>query len=115
MMIRALDDMMKMNWGTCVIRSRAVSSLTTIFLLRVRYLVVQPGRAPLYSEEVRVLAATASMAAAASMASASNLPGETVWLDDSEAQRLLVEAREATVVARWIDELTAAVTKDLGS
>jgi len=69
-----------------VIRSRAVARQTTLFLLRVRYLVVQPGRAPLYSEEVRVMAG-------ASMAPAGSPGGEMNWLEESEAQRLLVEAR----------------------
>ncbi|HPM81007.1 MAG TPA: helicase-related protein [Candidatus Anammoximicrobium sp.] len=35
-----------------VIRTRAVERLTAVLLLRVRYLVNQPGRAPLLSEEV---------------------------------------------------------------
>jgi hypothetical protein len=38
------------------IRTRAVSRLTTLVLIRVRYLLGQPERAPLLAEEVRVFA-----------------------------------------------------------
>jgi hypothetical protein len=51
-------------------------------LLRVRYLLHQPGRAPLLSEEVLVAACTAGSA-----------PGTHQWLADAEALRLLAEAR----------------------
>jgi len=60
------------------IRTRAVSGLTTLALLRVRYLVEQPDRPPLLAEEVRVFAYRDS---------------KSEWLDESEAQRLLGEAQ----------------------
>lgn len=64
-----------------VIRSRAVSRLTTIYLLRVRYLIEQPGRAPLFSEEVRVAAYTL------------NQSGDADWFNEDESLRLLAEAQ----------------------
>jgi superfamily II DNA or RNA helicase len=64
-----------------VIRSRAVSRLTTVALLRVRYLLHQPERAPLLSEEVLVAAYTTGAS------------GAPQWLSDAEALRLLAEAR----------------------
>lgn len=63
-----------------VIRTRAVSRLTSIFLLRVRYLVEQPERVALLSEEVLVLAATAGKS------------GHVAWLTEDEALRLLTTA-----------------------
>ncbi|HPC84397.1 MAG TPA: SNF2-related protein [Thermoanaerobaculaceae bacterium] len=60
------------------IRTRAVATLTTIALLRVRYLVQQPDRAPLLSEEVRVVGYHG--------------PGPT-WLSDEDALRLLAAAK----------------------
>jgi superfamily II DNA or RNA helicase len=65
-----------------VVRTRAVSRLTTVLLLRVRYLLHQPERAPLLSEEVLVAACTAG-----------STPGTHQWLADAEALRLLAEAR----------------------
>lgn len=65
-----------------VIRTRAVKRLTTILLLRVRYLVEQPGQpAPLLSEEVIIRGYTDGNAT------------NTVWLDGDEPRRLLVEAQ----------------------
>ncbi|HXH13676.1 MAG TPA: helicase-related protein [Alphaproteobacteria bacterium] len=64
------------------IRTRTVSRLTTVLLLRVRYLLHQPERAPLLSEEVVVAACTD--------AGTSSAPQ---WLADSEALRLLAEAK----------------------
>lgn len=65
-----------------VIRTRAVSRLTTILLLRVRYLVEQPGQnAPLLSEEVILRGYTDGDAR------------NPTWLDGDEARRLLTEAR----------------------
>jgi superfamily II DNA or RNA helicase len=60
-----------------VIRTTAVKNLTTILLLRVRYLVNQPQRAPLLAEEVLVTGFSESKSA----------------LDDIDAIRLLVEAK----------------------
>lgn len=64
-----------------VIRTRAVSTLTTVLLLRVRYLVEQPQRTPMLSEEVLVNA----------YAGLTN--GVPDWLEDAEALRLLAEAK----------------------
>jgi hypothetical protein len=60
-----------------VIRTKTVRQLTTILLLRVRYLVHQPQRAPLLAEEVLV----------------TGFKGDKSELDDAEAMRLLVEAK----------------------
>jgi hypothetical protein len=59
-----------------VIRTRAVKQLTTILLLRVRYLVNQPQRAPMLAEEVLV----------------TGFNGDKSELADAEALRLLIEA-----------------------
>lgn len=63
------------------IRTRAVARLTTILLLRVRYLVKQPERAPLLSEEICVLGVT----------SAAN--GKSDWLSTTDSLDLLAKAR----------------------
>jgi hypothetical protein len=63
-----------------VLRTGAVERLTTLWLLRVRYLVRLPERAPLLSEEVLVAAAAARA-------------GGLDWLSDDEALRLLAVAR----------------------
>jgi hypothetical protein len=65
-----------------VIRTRAVTRLTTIMLLRVRYLLEQPDHAPLLSEEVVAKAFTARAQG-----------GAWPWLGDDEALRLLGDAR----------------------
>lgn len=65
-----------------VIRTRAVNKLTTILLLRVRYLVQQPQRAPMLAEEVQPLAFTGT---------AHQVP--LLWLDEDLALRLLAEAK----------------------
>jgi superfamily II DNA or RNA helicase len=64
------------------IRTRAVARLTSIFLLRVRYLLEQPGRQPLLSEEVMTAGVTTS-----------GETGKPDWLAGDEALRLLGEAR----------------------
>jgi hypothetical protein len=64
------------------IRTRAVSRLTTILLLRVRYLLNQPDRPPLLSEEVIATGVTSSTQG-----------GKPEWLDGGEALRLLGEAQ----------------------
>lgn len=65
-----------------VIKTRAIDRLTTIYLLRVRYLLEQPERAPLLSEEV-VVAASVQGAKA----------GKVEWLADDDAMRLLAAAK----------------------
>ncbi|MGA4643457.1 helicase-related protein [Limisphaera sp. 4302-co] len=64
-----------------VIRTRAVAALTTILLLRVRYLVEQPQRRPLLSEEVLVVGYR------------DRGKNEVEWLEGNEALRLLAEAK----------------------
>jgi superfamily II DNA or RNA helicase len=67
-----------------VIRTRSLKRLTTILLLRIRYLLNHPERAPLLSEEVFVtgfIGATSSSQVGLQ------------WLDNSEALRLLSEAK----------------------
>ena len=65
-----------------VIKTRAVSRLSTILLLRVRYLLNQPDRPPLLSEEVLVAGFTHRSGSAA-----------PDWLSDADALRLLADAR----------------------
>jgi superfamily II DNA or RNA helicase len=65
-----------------VIRTRAVSRLATILLLRVRYLLQQPDKPPLLSEEVVVTGFTPG-----------TKRGARDWYTDDEALRLLGEAR----------------------
>jgi hypothetical protein len=69
-----------------VLATRAVAKPTTLFLMRVRYLIEQPNRAPLLSEEVRVLG----------FEGASSSPA---WLQDDQALRLLSEAQADANVA----------------
>ncbi|NGO39040.1 DEAD/DEAH box helicase [Limisphaera ngatamarikiensis] len=64
------------------VRTRAVQVLTTLLLLRVRYLVEQPQvRSPLLSEEVLVVGFAGAR------------PENAQWLDTSEALRLLAGAK----------------------
>jgi len=80
------------------IRTRAVSRQTTLLLLRVRYLVEQPGRVPLFSEEVRVLAYAGSG------------KGEPEWVEEREALRLLAEAQpDANLTMSEKRALTASI------
>ncbi|MFB3902270.1 MAG: helicase-related protein [Acidobacteriota bacterium] len=65
-----------------VMRTNAVSLLTTILLLRIRYLVSQPDRPPLLSEEVRVMGFSG--------ATQSDGP---VWISDDKALELLGATR----------------------
>src|ERR1051325_5605327 len=79
-----------------VIRTSAVKNLTTILLLRVRYLINQPQRASLLAEEVVVTGFSGSKSA----------------LDDVEAMRLLVEAKaDANIPMSEKRELTEAELK----
>jgi hypothetical protein len=65
-----------------VIKTRAVSRLSTILLLRVRYLLNQPDRPPLLSEEILVAGFTHGAGS-----------GTREWLSDADALRLLASAR----------------------
>jgi hypothetical protein len=81
-----------------VIRTRAVSRLTSIMLLRVRYLLHQPDRPPLLSEEV-VVKGTRSRSS----------DGRPEWLPDDEALRLLSNAKpDANVPMREKQQLIAS-------
>jgi superfamily II DNA or RNA helicase len=65
-----------------VIKTRAVSRLSTILLLRVRYLLNQPDRPSLLSEEILVAGFTHGAGSEA-----------PEWLSDADALRLLADAR----------------------
>jgi hypothetical protein len=81
-----------------VIRTKAVERLTTILLLRVRYLVEQPQRPALLSEEVLVTGYIDH-----------NKVNAQHWLDDDEALRLLGEAKpDANVSLPEKRKLTSA-------
>jgi superfamily II DNA or RNA helicase len=82
-----------------VIRTRAVARLTKILLMRVRYLVEQPGRAPLLSEELLVTGFGDRAA-----------PAVRAWLSHGEALRLLAEAKpDANVPMAEKRELVSGV------
>lgn len=93
------------------VRTGDVSRLTTILLLRVRYLVHQPERAPLLAEEILVTGFTHGSPAglARGVASEGSIPspkarqgGDQVgearqWLSDAEALRLLAAQPDANL------------------
>ena len=79
-----------------VVRTRAVSRLRTIMLLRVRYLLEQPDRLPLLSEEVVVRGVVSAPSSA-----------RLEWLPDDEALRLLAAAPDANVPLAEKRELIA--------
>jgi len=84
-----------------VVRTRAVARLTTILLLRVRYLVEQPQKTPLLSEEVWVLGYTLL-----------DNP-DPQWLEEAEALRLLAEAQpDANVPMPEKEELVRAALEE---
>jgi len=84
-----------------VIRTRAVTRPTTILLLRIRYLLNQPQRPPLLSEEVRVNGFT----------TVAN--GGREWLADLDALRLLAEAKpDANVAMPEKRQLVATALED---
>ena len=62
------------------IRTRAVSRLTTLYLLRLRFLIEQPDRTPLLAEEVQVMGHTG----------AADKPG---WLNQADVFALLEKAQ----------------------
>lgn len=80
-----------------VVRTRAVRELRMILLLRVRYLLQQPDRATLLSEEVWVRGAAWAQRGA-----------EPEWLPDDEALRLLAAVPEANVPPAEKRELVTA-------
>ncbi|GIW70810.1 MAG: hypothetical protein KatS3mg102_0352 [Planctomycetota bacterium] len=85
------------------LRTRAVEALTTILLLRVRYLVEQPQLRPLLSEEVLVV----GFAGAG--------PADAEWLEAEDALRLLAEARpDANIPAEEKRELVERALASVG-
>ena len=76
-----------------VIKTRAVWRLTTILLLRVRYLVHQPDRAPLLSEEILVAGFTQRLPSPSGRGGGGAGGTAHQWLSDADALRLLGEAQ----------------------
>lgn len=86
-----------------VIRTRAVRRLTSLMLLRVRYLIEQPDRVPLLAEEVLVTGYT------------SVGTGAPLWLADQEALGLLGSATpDANVPLPEKRELVRLVLGEIG-
>jgi hypothetical protein len=86
-----------------VLRTSTVKFLTTLLLLRVRYLVEIPAKAPLLSEEVLVVGYQDTGTK------------EVTWLSNDEALRLLAEARpEANVPLSEKRELVSFALEELG-
>ena len=85
------------------LRTRAVNELTTILLLRVRYLVEQPQARPLLSEEVLVLGFVGA---------GSN---DANWINAGDALRLLAEAKpDANIALAEKRELVERALASLG-
>src|SRR5574341_513818 len=85
-----------------VIRTRGVTQLTTILLLRARYLLQQPERSSLLSEEVIVEGLTGGT------------KGDThAWLAEGEALRLLAEAKPEANVPMTEKRLLAKAALDV--
>ena len=61
------------------IRTRAISQLTTLYLLRLRFLIEQPERTPLLAEEVQVIGYRGTV-------------GDPEWLDSDKVLELLESA-----------------------
>ncbi|MDZ7338046.1 MAG: DEAD/DEAH box helicase [candidate division KSB1 bacterium] len=86
-----------------VVRTRAVAVLTTILLLRVRYLLEQPPRSPLLSEEVLVVGYRRSAERGIQ------------WLDDQKSLHLLAGAKpDANVPLPEKQELVRLALQDMG-
>ena len=87
-----------------VLRTSEVRELTTLLLLRVRYLVEIPQKAPLLSEEVLVVGYRPLATA------------EEPWLSYEEALRLLAAAKpEANIPLAEKRELVEAVLEEIGA
>ena len=77
-------------------RTRSVSRLTTLYLLRLRFLIEQPGRTPLLAEEVQVMGHTGPA-------------DKPTWINPDEVLTLLEKARaDANIRDEEKRELTAA-------
>jgi len=89
-----------------VLRTKAVTRLTTLLLLRVRYLVERPQKTPLLSEEVVVLGYEQPVGGNTRSAR---------WLPDGEALRLLAEAKpDANIPLAEKRELVRMVLDEIG-
>jgi hypothetical protein len=83
------------------LRTRAVQRLTTVLLMRVRYLLQLPERNPLLSEEVFVTACVSG-----------SRPGSRDWLCGADALRLLADAKaDANIPMAEKRELVDAALK----
>ena len=79
-----------------VLRTRAVSRLTTLYLLRLRFLIEQPDRSALLAEEIQVIGHTGPA-------------DKPTWLSDDEAFALLEKAQpDANVSIEERRELISA-------
>ncbi len=98
----ALTKQAKATATRCgALRTSTVNELTRIMLLRVRYLLEQPERSPLLSEEVLVLAYRKDDL------------GKSLFLEDSEALRLLSEAKpDANIPMEEKQELVKMVLNE---
>jgi hypothetical protein len=97
-----------------VLRTRAVTRLTILLLLRIRYLIEQPQKAPLLSEEVGVLGYEQPSVVWAGPRACPDTPSAR-WLSDDEALRLLAEAKpDANVPLAEKQELVRMVLNELG-
>lgn len=77
-------------------RTRSVSRLTTLYLLRLRFLIEQPGRTPLLAEEVQVMGHTGPA-------------DKPTWINPDEVLTLLEKAHaDANIRDEEKRELTAA-------
>jgi hypothetical protein len=98
LMEEALSEHEKARASRCgVIRTKAVDRLTTVYLLRVRYLLQQPERPPLLSEEILVVASVEEKAR------------KLRWLDDGEALNRLAAQPDKNIAMTEKRELIAAV------
>jgi superfamily II DNA or RNA helicase len=89
-----------------VLRTTAVKRLTTLLLLRVRYLIEQPQNTPLLSEEVVVLGYEQPVDGNTRSAR---------WLSDDDALRLLAEAKpDANIPLAEKRELVRMVLGEIG-
>lgn len=82
------------------LRTRAVTELTTLFLLRARYVIEQPQTRPLLSEDVLVLGCC-------------GVGHDIRWLEDEEAQLLLTAQPDANIPMREKQELLQMVLDHL--
>jgi superfamily II DNA or RNA helicase len=85
-------------------RTRSVSRLSTLYLLRLRFLIEQPGRTPLLAEEVQVMGHCETRGEGRG-----EKEDGSGWLGEAEVLRLLAEAHaDANIRDEEKRELTAA-------